>query len=457
MTAGRRRRRWLHLLAATACVWVAAAALAADMVLAPATPIAGPAGAPLVVVTFVDRSVSRALSVAPGDGYGAGNPYQSSPWGKRVAGKLASRHALSLVTQWPIETLGVHCVVYAITDGRSFASVMQELRQDAQVSAVYPMQAFHTLGAAAAAAADPYRPLQHSVTALHLDAAHRFATGRDVTVGIVDTAVEVTHADLIGQIAAHQDLVDSGPTAAPGEAHGTAVAGVIAAHSGNPQGIVGVAPDARLTVLRACWPSAPDALDATCNTLTLAKALDAAIRRRLRVLNLSLTGPRDALLEALLQTASEQGMIIVGAMPVDGSAEDAFPTGFAGVIRVGVSGQSTSATAVTAPGTDVFTTFPHGRYGFISGSSIAAAHVTGVVALLLQVAPTLPASAVSALLLSTAAPTVAAMTVPAGSQALDACALIARAAHGIDCQTPTAATVQQGRATPARHDAFARS
>ncbi len=105
---------------------------------------------------------------------------------------------------------------------------------------------------------------------------------------------------------------------------------MIAARAGNAAGIVGVAPAAQLAALRACWPSAPDALDASCNTLTLAKAIDTAIRLKVRVLNLSLTGPRDALLETLLETALAQGMLVVGAMPTQGEAGDAFPTAVRG-------------------------------------------------------------------------------------------------------------------------------
>ena len=195
---------------------------------------------------------------------------------------------------------------------------------------------------------------------------------------------------------------------------------------------------------RVGWASAPDALDASCNTLTLAKAIDTAIRLKVRVLNLSLTGPRDALLETLLANAMAKGMLVVGAMPVAGRADAAFPTAVPGVIRVGVAGQTSDGGAAIAPGTEVFTTLPHERYGYMSGSSIAAAHVTGVIALLLEVAPDLDAREVSALLTDHAAP------VGSLTRTVNACTVLARAGHGVACARASAVIVGAAAAAPLR-------
>jgi len=76
-----------------------------------------------------------------------------------------------------------------------------------------------------------------------------------------------------------------------------------------------------------------------------------------------------------------------------------FPTAAERVIRVesiGVGGSGQPA--IYAPGSQVLTTFPHGACDFISGSSFAAAHVSGVVALLLALHPKLPAADVRLLL-----------------------------------------------------------
>src|ERR1035438_2109430 len=97
----------------------------------------------------------------------------------------------------------------------------------------------------------------------------------------------------------------------------TAVAGVIAAIPDNGIGIVGIAPDVRLFVFKACWRSAPTGAKATCNSFTLAQALAAAIEERVDIINLSLAGPSDPLLTRLVGRAAAAGIIGRGAVPRD--------------------------------------------------------------------------------------------------------------------------------------------
>lgn len=390
------------------------------------SPVAVGGSERLALVTFVDRSLKRAPTGGPGDTYTPAIAYESSRWSRRVAHELGRHHNLQAVSQWPVLTLSMHCVVYRIDDGRPLSVVMAELRKEKVVSGVYPMNAFHAM------AADPYVPLQSAVADMQVEQAHRFSTGRDVTVAVVDTGIDIKHPDLSGQISSHRDLVNDNDDAILNEAHGTAVGGVIAARAGNAAGIVGVAPSARLAALRACWPSAPDALDATCNTLTLAKAIDTAIRLKVQILNLSLSGPRDALLETLLQVALAQGMLVVGSMSAAGTNDDTFPAAVAGVIRVGVAGQTADSATVMAPGTEVFTTMPHQRYGYISGSSIAAAHISGMIALLLEIAPTLSGAEIAALLANDKANS------GALTRTINACSVLARASRGVECVAPSA-------------------
>ena len=72
-----------------------------------------------------------------------------------------------------------------------------------------------------------------------------------VRVAVIDSMIEADHPDLTGQVILSQNFV-TGQSDAP-EVHGTGVAGIIAALGNNGQGIVGVAPQARLMALRACW------------------------------------------------------------------------------------------------------------------------------------------------------------------------------------------------------------
>jgi hypothetical protein len=91
-------------------------------------------------------------------------------------------------------------------------------------------------------------------------------------------------------------------------------------------------------------------------------------------------------------------MVFVGAVPEDGRL-DGFPLGIAGVIAVDQTERAGTPDAVLhAPGRDVLSLAPAGRYDFATGSSFAAAHVTGAIALLRARVPGLDAATLFAVL-----------------------------------------------------------
>ena len=114
---------------------------------------------------------------------------------------------------------------------------------------------------------------------------------------------------------------------------------------------------------------------------SLAQALVAADESGVDIVNLSLAGPADPLLTQLVTRGLVHGTIVVGSVPPDGR-RDGFPVGIAGVIAADSSAPAArSASVLYAPGNNVLTLAPGGQYDFASGSSLAAAHVTGVLAL----------------------------------------------------------------------------
>jgi subtilisin family serine protease len=253
---------------------------------------------------------------------------------------------------------------------------------------------------------------------------HEVATGRNVVVAEIDTGVEIDHPDLAGQIIATENFVDGRPYTP--EAHGTAVAGIIAAIANNRLGIAGVAPQARLMVLRGCWQEQAGG-SARCNSFTLAKALQFALDKKPDVINMSLGGPPDRLLSRLLDAAVERGMVVVAA--IDPSRADSFPASHPGVLAVASEDAGMPASGVlVAPGRDVPTTMTGRRWDFVQGSSYAAAHVTGVVALLRQLSPASDARRIRESLQPPQAH-------PAADRAqmMDVCALVTRAADVCVC------------------------
>lgn len=353
---------------------------------------------------------------------------------RRVAGAIAAAHGLRLRDSWPMPAIGVDCFLMEETGGAPLAGVLEALAHDDRVVWAQPLGEFHGL------ANDPLYPVQPAAREWHLAELHRVSTGRDVNVAVVDSGVDGAHPDLAGQLVMRRNFVDDVPDAA--EAHGTAVAGIIGARTGNGVGIAGIAPGARMMALRACWESGGQA--ARCNSLTLAKAINFALENHAHIINLSLGGPADRLLQSLLDAALERGVIVIAAADPQ-RADGGFPASYAGVIGVARAGDRHASVPnlLVAPGADIPTCIPGARWGLVSGSSFAAAHVTGLAALLTQLQPRANAQALRQTLVGARGLLPAAVNGPAAAQlpvTIDACAAIARAADSCVCQcTSTAA------------------
>ncbi len=250
------------------------------------------------------------------------------------------------------------------------------------------------------------------------------ATGRNVRVAIIDSAIELKHPDLVGQVEIDENFV---PGAVPdAEVHGTGVAGIIAAVANNGKGIVGVAPHARLMGLRACRQQ-PDPSVTLCDSLSLAKALYFAVEHKAEVINMSLSGPTDPLLGKLVDLAQARGITIVAAVDktlpgggfpashlgVVAVIDEALPQSEAPLSSVEPTGSTGLALHIfSAPGRDIPTTQPGGKWFFVTGSSYAAAHVSGLFALVRE--------------RTRKAETAQALATAPGSDAIDPCATLMR-------------------------------
>ena len=297
--------------------------------------------------------------------YGAGAERKAR---QRIASRIARANGMELAAGWPMPLLGLDCFVLNVPPGRSQAEAVGQLAHDPAVAWSEPM---HLYRAEAQAPNDPLFAAQPAAKQWRLAELHELATGRNVRVAVVDSSIDTRHPDLAGQFQTRRNFAPDHPDTP--ELHGTGVAGIIAAVADNKVGIAGVAPEARLMALRACWQQETSAT--VCNTLSLAEALHFAIENGAQVINLSLAGPPDLLLAGLIDAALARGIVVVSAADPN-LAGGGFPASHPGVVAV-TSAANPVPGAFSAPGRDVPTTQPGGRWGLVSGSSYSAAHVSG--------------------------------------------------------------------------------
>jgi subtilisin family serine protease len=214
--------------------------------------------------------------------------------------------------------------------------------------------------------------------------------------------VDAAHPDLAGRVAAtfRAYAEEEKP-----HLHGTGMAGAIAAH----QNMLGVAPGAALLAVSAFSTKAASAEGTTFNIL---KGLDWAAAQGARVINMSFAGPADPRLRDALQKANARGIVLVAAAGNAGpKSPPLYPAADAGVIAVTATNADDALFSganrgnyitVSAPGVDVLAPAPESAYQFTTGTSVAAAEVSGVAALMLERNPSLTPAEVRKILRDTA-------------------------------------------------------
>lgn len=246
------------------------------------------------------------------------------------------------------------------------------------------------------AAARDYRPLPDGLQpqgvspyAWHLEAvraeeAWGVSTGAGVQVAVLDTGVDATHPALRGRVLEGLDAATGLPLPpeadeSQGEMHGTHVAGLVVGEG------VGVAPEALLRPVRVFSPN-------YVGDFRVAQAIVWAVDQGARVINLSFGGTAYSyLLHEAINYALERQVVVVAAAGNQGSVARFYPAGLPGVIAVGAAdGQGRPAwfsnrgswVGVWAPGVRIYSAIPFGGYTLLSGTSMAAPIVSGVVALI---------------------------------------------------------------------------
>jgi subtilisin family serine protease len=315
-----------------------------------------------------------------------------------VEADLAGQFGLEQVGTQVIPLLGARSALYRIRDRRPEQQVIAAIAADGRVQQVQLNYRYRPESGPAGAGS---RFTQYGHLKVELPGAHLLAQGRDVVVAVIDSAVDVSHPDLQGAVVRSFDAA-GGPDKTP-DFHGTAVAGIIRA-----RGVLeGVAPQSSLLAICAFQVTRPGEMPETSSWVLL-KAIDWAVANDAKVLNLSFTGPRDPAVHRILQAAAQRRVVTVAAAGNGGpKAAPAYPAAYPEVIAVTALDERDRLyqhanrggyIAVAAPGVDILAPVEKGKHSYLSGTSFAAAYVSGIVALLLERDPGLEPGSIADLI-----------------------------------------------------------
>ncbi len=320
--------------------------------------------------------------------------------------RLARRYRLTQLEAQNFPLIGTSLYRWRIAGRRSVVSMIRALGAEGIVASVQPNYVYTLEQAktAAAPAGTPGDPAQYVLAELQVAQAQKIATGEHVAIAVIDSAIDTQHPDLRGAVVKSFDALnyDERP-----HAHGTSIAGAIAAHGK----LLGIAPSAQIFAVHA-FDDTPG--EARGTSFAIYKGLQWAADSGARIVNMSFAGPADPMLRRMLTAAYDKGMVLIAAAGNGGpNAAPPYPAADPDVIAVAATDSEEhlfkmdnrgSYIAVSAPGVDILALAPGDAYQITTGSSIAAAHVSAIAALLLQCNPALTPKEIRDALVATAKP-----------------------------------------------------
>jgi hypothetical protein len=333
--------------------------------------------------------------------------------------EMAARHRLTRLDSQAFALTNSTYFRGRITDRRPVREVLRRLGNEATLRAAQPnylygfAQATFTPPAAARPPVTPVvatagarpaagDPAQYTLAKLRLSEAHDLAKGDNVLVAVIDSGIDADHPELNGVIAGAFDALDSKEKA---HSHGTGIAGAIAARAR----LMGIAPASRILAIRAF---AVSGASAEATSFAILRGVDHAVAQGARIINMSFAGPADPALSRQLTAARGRGVVLIAAAGNAGpKSEPLYPAADPNVIAVSatdaedklfIAANRGNHIAVSAPGVDILLPAPEANYQVTSGTSFAAAHVSGIAALILERKPGLSPDAVRKILISTA-------------------------------------------------------
>ena len=319
-------------------------------------------------------------------------PTESS---EQLIDAVADEHDITRLEDITVALLDKRIVKFKLAPARR-KRVSKALSKDKRIHAVQPNH-LYVLGSTS--------KTQYALKKLSLDEVHRYADGTDIRIAMLDSGVNHQHPVFGGLQIEEFDATES--AASKHDGHGTAVASLIAAQAG----MTGIVPNPDL--LSAKTFSYSGRWRRTVGeTYHLLQGLDWAVFKKARVFNMSFAGPEDALLGSALQETLKTDAVIIAAAGNNGArAAPAYPAAYDGVIAVTATDRRNRLyryanrgkyILVAAPGVNILSANGRDGYSRKSGTSLAAAHVTGIVALMMQASPDATPEAIAEKIAATA-------------------------------------------------------
>lgn len=324
---------------------------------------------------------------------------------ENIIRQLEATYQLRRIQVMGLASISRVLVLFSIAGSpQSIATAVIAVQADPRVLLAQPNYVYTTLGVSQTGV----EGLQYGLKKINASIAQSQSSGKGVRVAVLDTGVDADHPCLKGRVFEKKSFVEGDEDFR--DVHGTLVAGIIA---GNPaRGLRGVAPDSRIMAIKVCKPRSRNSIEADATSQTITQGLDYAITKQANIINLSLGGPRDPLINHLVKEAYGRGIAVVAAAGNGGpDARPVYPAALAKVIAVSAidindepyaSANRGDYIDLAAPGVEVFSAQPGNRFNPFTGTSMAAPHVTGVIALILQRRPAILPGEVRTLLETTA-------------------------------------------------------
>ena len=287
-----------------------------------------------------------------------------------------------------IAPLRIHVVTVPTT---SLPLILQDYKNDPKVESVEVIKSRK----AEALANDQHVGVQWALPKIGWDQIYgKVVTKGTARVALLDTGIDATHPDLKANVIAGTSILDGSNGLKDLSGHGTQMAGIVAAVTGNSKGIAGVA-------YRGIKLMPVTVLDATGTgqDSDIIQGIVWAADNGANVILMAFSNPDFSQhLQDAIDYAWAKGIVLVAATGNSGVSTPTFPAGDHGVIGISATDESDTLVATSnygedtflaAPGTNIYTTTLGGSYTYISGTSTSSAVVAGVAAFMKAVDPSL--------------------------------------------------------------------